>query len=600
MQGLTSGFFRQFSHSDVFEVLFTILQKCLIDFQQPDTEFERHGLFSTALDNWIDAVRTQESFRGTSAKCMKQLDTATKVVSNVSLLDFQNTQYYDSELVIAFLQWFFTEAEHDEAVQKGYPTRSFHVWSLAFVLNELGFVVETSTTAIQSQDTWEDQIYQSNGICCPWRVHLVTSNSVFADHAYSHRPSMRMDLGKRRIVPIETFPIVLFDNFKYYNSPDLNSNVLKENFLSIFEEVKNKLLNDTYLRALGISGQEIHEVEGPQRVVLESELNTYQQQKIEDWVDHPSIAQLLQNNIGIYLEYIPEQSPDNCGKGRCYFPVPFQDKLVNSYECTCWKQELRKNHVLMSPWIKMHVIMLAFAYAVACNLVITEGNKRANLDTQVSWKPIKFFDDLGDWTNVRVVIPDGNLKTWVRTMFTALKFHLEPLDLVPTEKWPQHRKLKKALFHMICGLQCEVSVQNQGVRDTVQEHTLGCSANELILISKALLNPTVDASRLHLYHICYGRILELPVSSDNLIEGCSPQKRPARILKYSSPTTRISDIVLKSEDLLATEVRWDAEPDWSVDFMKVGLCCRVDGLSRGIFNPLMLCKKSCMSQEDPE
>ena len=62
---------------------------------------------------------------------MEQLDAAAKVVSKVSLRDLQNTQFFDLELVIAFLQWLFTEEyNHDEAIQRDYFTRSFHVWSL--------------------------------------------------------------------------------------------------------------------------------------------------------------------------------------------------------------------------------------------------------------------------------------------------------------------------------------------------------------------------------------------------------------------------------------------------------------------------------------
>ena len=599
VRALTSGLLCLFKRSEVFEILFVVLQKCLIHFQQTGTAFQRHGPFSTALKKWIDAIRTQESFRGTSAKCMEQLDTAAKVVSNVSMRDLQNTQYFDSELVIAFLQWLVTEeVKHDEAVLRDYPTRSFHVWSLAFILNKLGFLVEASTTAIQDQQMWEDQMSQSIGMSGPWRVHLVTSNSVFADHAYNHRPSSRVDFCGRRIVPIGTLPIVLFDNFKCYDSPDLDLNVLNEIFLSTFDDVKNKLLNYRYLRALAGLGDEIDEAQGSQRVVLESQLTTYQQQKIEDWVDHPGIAQLLQNSIS---SYIPSQCPDNCGKKRCYYAVvPFEDTGGHSEESMRWRQELRKDHIVMSPWIKMHVIMLAFAYAVACNFIITENNKRADLDTQVSWKPIQFFDDQMDWTKVRIVIPDGDLRIWVRTLSDALKFHLEPLDLVPTETWPPHRRLKGTLFSMICGIQNEVIARDQDNRDTITDFTLGCSANGLTLISKALLNPTVDASTLHLYHVCFGRILELPVNSVDLIEGCSPQKRPARVLKYSPSTSRIFDSVIQDEDVLAREVRWDAEPDWAVDFMKVCVCCRIDGLPRGIFNPLYLSRKSCASEDDPE
>ncbi len=44
----------------------------------------------------------------------------------------------------------------------------------------------------------------------------------------------------------------------------------------------------------------------------------------------------------------------------------------------------------------MHATMLDFAYAVACQFVIADDGERAGLDTEISWSPIKFFDNDSD------------------------------------------------------------------------------------------------------------------------------------------------------------------------------------------------------------
>ena len=299
------------------------------------------------------------------------------------------------------------------------------------------------------------------------------------------------------------------------------------------------------------------------------------------------------------MRHIPEGCPDNCGKVRCCYPVPFDVSNGHSEEADRWKLELRRDHQLMSPWIKMHIIMLAFAYAVACQFVIADDGKRAGLDTEVLWTPIRFFDNKEDWEKVRVAVPDGDLKTWVRTMSDALSFRLEPSDQIPAEKWPQHRRFKKALFHMICGLRSEVFINN--VSDVIGEDTLGCCANGLSLISKTLVDPAVNASTLHLYYVRFGRILELPVNSFNLIEACSPAKRPKYGSRYDPQSqSRKFHIILHDEDVLYKDVRWDAEPDWSVDVAKVGLCYRLNGLPCGVYNPWYLARRSCLSETDPE
>ena len=602
LRALTSGLLCLFSRSQVFDILFDVLQTCLIHFHQPDIQFARHGPFSSALKDWIEAEKTKESFRHKSSDLMKQLDDAAIAVLNVSVEDLRKTQFFEEGLVIPFLQWLFVEEHrHDPAIAKDYPTRSFRVWSLAFILSKVGFRVEASTTPILDQSIWRDQVSQTSLMNCIWRVHLVTSNAVFADLTYDYHPSRRIDFQERRLIPIGTIPIIAFDYFRYYDCPDLDPTILHEVFHDAFNEIKEQLPQYPYLRSLAdlqeISNQqEFHR----ENMVVRLEMTEYQKRKLEDWVEHPGFAQLLQKTVS---KHVPEECPDHCGKVKCHYLVPFQDSDGNSEEARRFSVELRKDHKDMSPWIKMHVIMIAFAYSVACQFIIADDGQRAGPDTEVIWTPIKFFENRDDWESVRLVIPDGDLKTWVRTLSDALSFRLEPLDQIPTETWPQHKRLKKALFQMICGVRSEAkgpgSISN--IQETIQEDTLGCCANGLSLISKALISPAVDASTLHLYYVRFGRILELPVNSSNLIEGCSPAKRPAHVSKYDlSFRPRIVDPVLRHEDNLLNNVRWDAEPDWSLDFTRVAICCRLNGLPCGVYSPWYLARKSCLSEADPE
>ena len=70
-----------------------------------------------------------------------------------------------------------------------------------------------------------------------WRVHLVTSNSVFADDLYSSRPARQKIYRERQVVPVGAIPTLAFDSFRCYDTPDLDLNLLYENFLDAFSEV---------------------------------------------------------------------------------------------------------------------------------------------------------------------------------------------------------------------------------------------------------------------------------------------------------------------------------------------------------------------------
>ena len=289
VRALTSGLLCLFGRTDVFDILFNILQKCLIHFHQPDMRFDRHGPFSSALMDWIDAEKTNESFRYKSTYLMKKLDSAANKVSNISVKDLQNTQFFELGLVIAFLEWLLTEEyKHDPETKKDYPTRSFLVWSLAFILSELGFLVEASTTPILDQDMWRNEVSHTRDMDSLWKVHLVTSNSVYADYKYCQRQFRRMETRERRLVPIGTIPTMAFDYFRYYDTPDLNVDILNEIFLDTFNEVTERLPQYPYLQALaGLRREDNTKQLLQEKIVVHSHMTEYQQQKLEDWVAHP-------------------------------------------------------------------------------------------------------------------------------------------------------------------------------------------------------------------------------------------------------------------------------------------------------------------------
>ncbi len=181
---------------------------------------------------------------------MNQLDSVMGGFLSVNVKDLQGTQFFELKLVIAFLKWLLVEEyKHHPSIKRDYPTRSLWVWSVVFILSKIGFLVEASTTPITEQETWTNQLSQTE-IGGLWRVHLVTSSSVFADRAYDQKNLRRTDTRERRLIPIGNIPTMAFDYFGFYDAGDVTIADLNEVLLNAFNEVTEHLPLYPYLQDL--------------------------------------------------------------------------------------------------------------------------------------------------------------------------------------------------------------------------------------------------------------------------------------------------------------------------------------------------------------
>ncbi|MCJ1369930.1 hypothetical protein MMC20_001142 [Loxospora ochrophaea] len=569
LKALTTGLLCLFGEDrkKVCKILVDIIPEFLIRYEQEGIRLEKQGPLASAVAQWVNAIAAEEDNRRRRVSLLAMIDSKERNVTDATIEELRNCFVFELPLAIAFISWLLSsEYKRDSQYKKAYPTRSFRIWSLALILGELGFEVDASLVAISTKEMYHSHVQSRSDPSSYPQVFLVTQAVGSADPGVVPKDNYRDDASPKRLIPIMTIPLVAFKHYAYYTPPTQCQKVmpglLEEIFAATFEHVQCHCLAFLSLQP---SGQNVtsknpgNPFDGP----LEG-LSKYQSCKLQDWVTDNRIRDLLAKPIAAYL---PVSCPDSCGKSKC------QDSVK---EGETWNDGIRARHEDMGPWIKMHMIMIAFAYAVACQFLKVGDGQSVSIDNEIVWQSIPFFPGVSGWRGSCLINPDLRVRFWVLAMVTALGISPEIPDGMEVED-ATHARVKRALYQMITGKDLEP--------EQVSVDALGCCANGLTLLSEILISPSLDSVSMFVHRLQFGRILELPVSTRGLLEACP---RGAFVDRRSTmKTTRAISVIYPdaADDWTIPGVRWDPEPDWERDERKIGLRCRINGIPRFIFNP---------------
>ena len=598
LRALTTGLLCLFDLEETSKILIEIVPDHLIRHELDDIRLEKQGPLSTALTQYVKTVSLEEDNRRSSQHLLALLDTHQKAVNNLSVEDLKHCQVYERPLVIAFLSWLLTsEYKREIRYVRVYPTRSLRVWSLAFLLGELAFEAVASSIAIKTEE-----MYRSYLRCQPdpaefSHVFLITQSVGIADPTLVQERFQRAEDKRQRLIPIGTIPYVTFEHYALYKpsdgteKPSLES--LAEIFYFTFEHVQRYSVSFSTFDSL-ISKGDNKPNSGNLGNPFDSPaggLTAYQKYKLQDWIEDTRVSDLLAKPIA---KYLATDCPDRCGRSPCLYSPPFlppegsdNRPIREAMEC-----EIQNRHRDMRPWMIMHIIMLSFAYAIASQILRLEDGCRANLNTEIIWRPIRFMDNVSESPNVRhtsstpklnTIIPDGNTVFWALAMSSLLGASPAIPHGMEVDESPVIR-IKRALYQMMCGNPL-LDIPNLSISNAV-----GCCMNGITLLSDVLVDLSVNRSSLYIHHLRFGRLLELPVNDHGLLVACSP--RAFVDSRCLLPITRVlSSDHWQPNRWSIPEVRWDPEPDWERDDRQIGLRCRVDGIPRFIYNPWQLASR---------
>jgi hypothetical protein len=598
LRALTSALLCLFRVVDARDILVTIMPKYLLHFDSGAdySEDQRIQALPAILLAYVSSVNEEEDFDDYRESLLRRLDQLQSRVTDASREDLRDCYFFELEQATAFISWALTplhertseayEVSHPNVFPFVYPTRSLRVWALAFILGEIGFQVIAHDTPIQNIEQYDSVVTESQDDYQSKAILVLHPLGRREDTSLNPR-GRRAPVTIKRRIRIRNIPSLVFEQYGLFGENDsshLNMNELEAIFQSTFNYVSSKLPEYQCIQKFARTHSDVElriETRCPEHE--DKELSSYQMCRFEDWQLDRRILDLLAVPI---RDNIPESCPDNCGPSKCNRPPPELEwngtSTAQSSAAHAWKDEVRSNHSDETPWIRMHMIMLGFAYATICQFLRVDGGKIANHDTEVILSPISFYETVSpdeiSWGKSRLLIPDGNTLEWVRTLSDVIGFG-QGISVSPHKNENMPARLKRVLYHMVCGVRAPDKFPGQ--------FSLGCCANGLTLMSQIIVKLEVDVAALYIHHVEFGRILDLPVGSDKIIAGCSPASQV--LLQKELPLAKLSGTTWtpKSTGTLPG-IRWDPEPDWQGDANLVAISCRVDNIPRLSRNPLFL------------
>ena len=515
----------------------------------------------------MEEVAKEERISRATECMLQKLDSQSQQVSSASRADIKSGETIDIHEVESLLAWVSVSIAKRKS--KVYPTRSFLVWAIAFILADLGFVIEASTTAITTVEQYSAFVEKNDSPPAP-TVYFVGASVGRTDLGRISRQDVHV-VPKYRYIPIHAIPAV--ELREHFLQKRLHKEQVFSMWKSTFEHVQRYLTRLPHIREMmglpGLSENNTNPLAQGEGVMKPKVLSEYQRKGIlqlsHSWArsSPESLEALLAPLISINL---PKECPDCTNLCSSDHPVD-----------SCWSDETSEPEGVSSNHnqharLCLNAILLATSYAIAC-LFLKEGDSLANLDTEVVFKPseVKSIGNcfkLGDWCDNMMSIAAVGVAQKYSTKVDA--------GLV---------RFKKSLFAVISGF--------EGGQFT-SPGTFGCFANGVSMISLFLLQPMHPASYLA-FAKQFGQLLDLPLEENGLIESVENQTsfKPCE----SSPASNLLQVLEPGdhEPLGMQTTRWDIEPDWASSSQNIHFRCRLAGIPQISLSPQWLQQYSRLS-----
>ena len=172
------------------------------------------GALLTSLKQQVSAVALEDSdmFRKFMLDRIRDRLQRMTGAGNADIIDFVHTSVNELPLVIGVMRWILTPL-HQKTVER-YPTRSLKVWTVALIMETLGFDVRADASILRDLNEHEASLRRTHRFGDAPNVNLVFVNGVETDPApLSHVPRSS-DCPKPQITMIRAIPWVAFRHLR--------------------------------------------------------------------------------------------------------------------------------------------------------------------------------------------------------------------------------------------------------------------------------------------------------------------------------------------------------------------------------------------------
>ncbi|KAL8646431.1 MAG: hypothetical protein Q9226_006861, partial [Calogaya cf. arnoldii] len=156
LRAITAGLLVMYRSEAIVEILQDVIPNRLVQLNQDDTSLEIEGALLSSLKQWVSAVALEEDSDIFRKFLLETLATRQSRMTEVTIDDVMEMNHpfvNEIPLVIGVLRWILTPAHKRE--NKNYPTRSLKVWTVASVMEILGFEIYADEVVAHSIRDYE-------------------------------------------------------------------------------------------------------------------------------------------------------------------------------------------------------------------------------------------------------------------------------------------------------------------------------------------------------------------------------------------------------------------------------------------------------------
>ena len=536
LRALTAGLLCMFALDATVEILQNLIPFALVQLQQDDTTIEFEAALLASLKNWVSAVMIEEDSDVFRDHMQHEINLKQSKLTGMALeeiMSFEYSFYGDIPRVIGILRWILTPWHKRETKQ--YPTCSLKAWTMALVMESLGFQVQAVSTVVKSIRDQSTISHAAPGSDEAPYVFLVVDEFGDTDPTPLMHVSRAQDSPRSQITMMRGIPWIAFHHLR--GSPEVSTQLLTDIWKTSFNHAKAQFQGFTQ------SYQSIH------INIAESELDGVSEHHKNLTLDFsPHIHRICGPSLRHFVPMDPK-SP-----GWRLAELKEQMRILRTRE----ELENPKSPCRNNCYILYAIVCGAF-YGLCSNACYDNGSVLGD-DSEVAFIPDLLYEH-----------GDKRLKHWAQIVGSSLMTgHHTSLN-----QW------NDLLFQMFLGKDTQsgssrITTGNRYISRQSQQLLLGAQANGLAAVSEMLVNPTTRVLSFCYIHIQRGQMLSFPLTEDQFILA-STYVEPAWMLTMD-PEPENTRLYRFDGEYPDSAMRVDVEPCWEDDPRTVSFMVRLQGI----------------------
>ena len=539
LRALTAGLLCLFAHAVTVEVLKNLIPFALIQLHQEDTSIEFESGLLTSLNHWVSAIMVEEDSDVFRDYMHNEVRSRQSKLTGLPFNEIMSLEYSignEIPYVIGVLRWILTPRHKRQTKQ--YPTRLLKAWTIALIMENLGFEVHAESVVRSRYGSHGTQMHDSPRSKESPHVFLAIGNDADTDPMpLVHVPSAD-DSPRPLITMIRGIPWIAFRHLR-------GSSIIDTQFLADVWKLSFKS-GKAQFRGITMNNQNIH-IETAATSL--EEVTEHHKNLLSEF--HPNLGSICGPSL---RHFVPMSSHS---PGWALAELKEQMRILKTPDeladpgCPC-----RGNCYVL------YAIVCGAMYGLCSSACFDNGNVLSE-DSEVAFIPDLFYESGG-----------ARLKRWAQVVGGSLMMGHQ----ISLCQWID------LLFEMFLGKDTQSgartnTVGNDYIRSQnpfVERLLLGAQGNGLAAVSDMLVNTSAQVESFLYIHIQRGQVLSFPLTEDQFIEASSYVDRPSTL--ELDPDPQNDRLCRFDGESFNSTMRVDVEPCWEDDPRKVSFVVRLQGI----------------------